>query len=407
MSNNFELLPDELVLKILSFAIDLPISNDDWPSIAGLSRVNSRFHRLVFDPSLWTHLQLYKLCRAPKALLSRCSFLRQLEMEYFFSADLIRFALKNCSHLKSLALIEYSTLFPLYEFMELMNECGQKIRQLTLYVEEIPEDFFEKGAEFLVRLKSLNVYCRRRDFGTGLFTTLADNSVNLESLDIKAVHIFLDVELMKKFFRLRGKQLKSLSLFNEGSFIGPMSFCERLERLELRLSQLDASVVKDISKLKTLRVIELKAPTGECLAELFENNKSLQKVEIKVAGPVDYLDRLLQVLGKNCPQLEDFCFYTSCPVLCDKGVEAVVSNCKKLRSLRLPRNCRITMESLAGLDESSTKLRDLTCEEIVGADLSELYDLAKRIDMRCLLVGKHTYTRKRSKEQFMMEKIIL
>lgn len=343
---NFEHLPDEIIIHILSYVSETDLAQN-------ICLVSKRFYTLAMDPSLWTDIRLprdksmeFEECTL---LLTRSPMLQKLSMrERSDCNELAVFALKVCPMMQTLEVIYCSKLK--CDFFEVLAHNRNNLKELNLWGSGLEHQHLKEHALSMSSLTSINLFdCRGVD-DDGLIE-LAKKCNHIQSINIKeitqvgdrGVELLIDHQKQNlQSLELDGESLSSqaylkLRLCSSLTFLD-ISFAENMDREGL-------VAISNLAKLKALTIRRGRVLTDSDFVYAFTTGalKCLVYLDLsECSGLGD--DGLIAIAG-HCPKLKKFDL-NWCWELTDRGVGTVVEKCPNLETLGLTGIVKLTCDPL-------------------------------------------------------------
>ncbi|KAK6183309.1 hypothetical protein SNE40_010815 [Patella caerulea] len=355
----FELLSDDIVLKILSY---LPSDH-----LCRCSRVSRQWYEFVWEPFLWTKIVInnknINVDKALKILTKRlgyntpyvCVILERINLngcEQLTDKGLQIIA-KRCPELRHIGLQGCHNVTNAAVF-ELVSNCvNLEHFDLTGCSSVTCISLLEGAVSHGTPRHQQQIYLRYLDM-TDCF------SLDDEGLGIIAMHCSqLQFLYLRRCVRLTDESMQYLANYCSTLRELSVSDCRKITDLGLRdLSKLgdnlrylsvakcdrmsDVGVrylAKFCSKLRYLNVRGCEGVSDESLELLSLNCPRMRSLDV---GKCDITDEGLLVLSQNCPQLRKLSL-KSCDSITDKGVVQLSYHCRGLQQLNI-QDCNISVE---------------------------------------------------------------
>eukprot|EP00095_Tigriopus_kingsejongensis_P010599 maker-scaffold818_size92908-snap-gene-0.24 protein:Tk10599 transcript:maker-scaffold818_size92908-snap-gene-0.24-mRNA-1 annotation:"f-box lrr-repeat protein 7" len=365
--NYFDLLDDDLVVKILSYVN----SNE----LVKCSRISRRFYFLAWEPRLWSSIWLVGesldadlALKTIIRLLSRNTSSQQLPVDTLVLGgcqhltdrglaivarrcpELRHLEVQNCANLTNGGLMDLVTKCTLLEHLD-VSGCHMIS---TIAVHQPPQPPIHQVPTRLMQLpqrRSLNLqYLDLTDCASledsGL-KMIVETCPQLLYLFLRRCQSITDVGI--KYIGSYCPSLRELSISDcvqitdfglyELAKLGPnlrylsVAKCDRISDSGVK------QIAKLCYKLRYLNVRGCEAVSDEAVDTLARSCSRLRSLDI---GKCDVTDVGLKVLSENCPNLKKLSV-KSCEMVSDQGIQLIAYYCRGLQQLNV-QDCPISSE---------------------------------------------------------------
>ncbi|XP_067928614.1 F-box/LRR-repeat protein 7-like [Watersipora subatra] len=356
-------LPDEAMLNILSY---LPTNH-----LCRCARVCSRWYNLVWEPSLWTRIQIndenINIDKALRFLLRRlsedtphvCLNLKSMNLKQCVRLsdkglhliakrcpELTHLELNGCSNISNMAL---SQVVSNCTNIQHLNVTGcVSITSISLTPEALTQANQANGSlskQILLRLLDLTDCPLLDDSGMQIIasycsqlqyiylrrcTKITDDGIHYLANSCNMLRE-LSVSDCRKVsdYGLRGLSKLELNL----RYLS-VAKCDKVSDLGIKY------IAKHCRKLRYLNVRGCEAVSDESIESLAQNCSRMRSLDL---GKCDVTDDGLFMIASHCSQLKKLSV-KSCDAITDAGVLAVAKGCKHLQHLNI-QDCHLSSEA--------------------------------------------------------------
>ncbi|XP_054752126.2 F-box/LRR-repeat protein 7-like [Lytechinus pictus] len=375
----FDRLTDSVITHMFSYL--------STKQLCRCSCVSRRWHRLAWQPMLWTTIRLsgrrldvnfalrvlvkrlsretpYLCLSVGKLVLNGCHRLsdKTLELIAHRCPELLHVELMGCHLISNAAIFQIVSRCPNLDYLDISG-CKQ-VDCMNLPVEPAtsdPKDFLKQR----INLRHLDMSdCSLLD-DNGL-RTIATNCPTLVNLYLRRCIGVTDIGV--QYVTTQCLMLKEVSL----------SDCPRVTDCAMR------ELAKLEYHLRYLSVAKCELVTDMGVYAIAKHCYKLRYLNVR--GCVLVSDKSLEALSRGCSRLRSL-DAGKCPLITDHGLVSIATNCQSLRKLSLKGCLHVTDQVIEVLAQVCPDLQQLNiqdCDEVSR----EAYRLLKRCCRKCII--EHT-----------------